>query len=106
MWRHMGAGCHPALLSALETLANLCRVHGGLLFFAVKARFCFLLFVYQLGLDFRMLMIDVGVLLSHAHVTSNHNDIMFWHVMKQQGSCISPAASHYKRVIISLNNLL
>ncbi len=41
MWRHMGAGCHPALLSALETLANLCRVHGGLLPFASKCWVCF-----------------------------------------------------------------
>lgn len=28
MWRHMGAGSHPALLAALDTLANLCRAHG------------------------------------------------------------------------------
>ncbi|KAA6419179.1 MAG: hypothetical protein FRX49_10919 [Trebouxia sp. A1-2] len=30
MWRQLGAGCHPALLSALETLANLCRVIASL----------------------------------------------------------------------------
>ena len=41
MWRHMGAGYHPALLSALETLANLCRVHGELLPFASKCWVCF-----------------------------------------------------------------
>ncbi len=55
MWRQMGAGCHPALLSALETLANLCRVHGGLLSFASKSWVCFYCFNYRLGLDFRTL---------------------------------------------------
>lgn len=28
MWRQMGAGCHPALLAALEALATLCRAQG------------------------------------------------------------------------------
>ena len=28
MWRQMGAGSHPALLTALDKLANLCSAHG------------------------------------------------------------------------------